>query len=143
MANIRSSKKDARRSAIQAIRNRSIKAAVKTQVVKARRALSGERDETAPDQVAAAISKLDRAVAKGVLHRNNAGRRKARLMASLGSPERAASAPAKGTRGAAKSAATKEGPARQGGRTARPAAGSSSGKAASTSSSRTSSKTSK
>lgn len=41
-----------------------------------------------------AISALDRAVSKGVLHRNNAARRKARLMKRLNASAPAASAPA-------------------------------------------------
>lgn len=41
-----------------------------------------------------AISALDRAVAKGVLHRNNAARRKARLMKRLQVSGQAPAAPA-------------------------------------------------
>jgi Ribosomal protein S20 len=53
-----------------------------------------------------AISALDRAVAKGVLHRNNAARRKARLMQRLQANEQApaaapAPAPAKSSRSSA------------------------------------------
>jgi hypothetical protein len=57
--------------------------------------------------VVVAISGLDRAVAKGVLHRNNAARRKARLMRRLQASEQApaaptpATAPAKGPRSSA------------------------------------------
>jgi small subunit ribosomal protein S20 len=39
-----------------------------------------------------AISKLDSAVSKGVLHRNNAARRKSRLMARLHQAQSAANA---------------------------------------------------
>jgi hypothetical protein len=41
-----------------------------------------------------AISALDRAVAKGVLHRNNAARRKSRLMQRLQASGQAPAAPA-------------------------------------------------
>ena len=60
------------------------KSAVRTQVTKARHAIAvgAEEPETA-EAIRAAISELDRAVTKGVLHRNNAGRRKSRLMARL------------------------------------------------------------
>ena len=65
----------------RALRNRAVRSEVKTKVVKARRALSGapvaesDRFALALDAVRA----LDRAASKGVLHRNNAARRKARL----------------------------------------------------------------
>jgi hypothetical protein len=44
--------------------------------------------------VGVAISALDRAVAKGVLHRNNAARRKSRLMKRLQASGQAPAAPA-------------------------------------------------
>ena len=50
--------------------------------------------EGAEGLVVAAISALDRAVSKGVLHRNNAARRKARLMKRLNAAAPAAPAPA-------------------------------------------------
>src|SRR5918912_1834167 len=85
MANIASSKKDARRSVVRAARNRAIRSAVKTRINRVRRALA-ERGEAAEevDQLAAnAVSALDRAASKGVLHPNNAARRKSRLMKRL------------------------------------------------------------
>jgi hypothetical protein len=58
--------------------------------------------------VAAAVAALDRAVAKGVLHRNNAARRKSRLMQRLNAtaqvpaeppaPAEPAKRPARGSR---------------------------------------------
>lgn len=82
VANIPSSKKDARRSAVRAVRNRSIRSSVKTRVTKFRRAVS-DGDEDAAQLAAAAVSSLDRAVSKGTLHRNNAARRKSRLVRRL------------------------------------------------------------
>lgn len=82
MANIASSKKDARRSAQRALRNRSVKSAVKTKVTKFRRG-GTEGQEDVEQLAAVAISALDRAAAKGVLHPNNTARRKARLMKRL------------------------------------------------------------
>ena len=65
----------------RALRNRAVRSEVKTLVVKARRSLSGtpvaESDRFA--LTLDAVRALDRAAAKGVLHRNNAARRKARL----------------------------------------------------------------
>ena len=85
MANIASSKKDARRSAIRAVRNRSLRSAVKTKITRLRRALAerGEAVEDAAQLAGTAVSALDRAAAKGVLHANNAARRKSRLMKRL------------------------------------------------------------
>ena len=111
MANIKSSQKDARRSAARAVRNRSIRSAVKTGVTKARRALADGVEQESSAQVTAAVAGLDRAVAKGVLHRNNAARRKARLMGRLAgagagageaSADAGASKPQRGAKGSAK-----------------------------------------
>jgi small subunit ribosomal protein S20 len=66
-------------------RNRSIKSRVKTYITKARQAIAtpaaGVEEATAA--VRAAVSELDRAAKKGVLHKNNAARRKSRLMKQL------------------------------------------------------------
>jgi small subunit ribosomal protein S20 len=80
-----SAKKQARAGVRRALRNRAVRSEVKTRVVKARRTLTGgpvaesERYAIALE----AIKALDRASSKGVLHRNNAGRRKARLAKQL------------------------------------------------------------
>jgi small subunit ribosomal protein S20 len=105
LANTPSAKKDARRSAIRAQRNRSIRSAVKTKVTKFRRGVA-DGAEGVDQLVVVAISALDRAVAKGVLHRNNAARRKARLMMRLQATAQApaaapAPAPAKSSRSSA------------------------------------------
>ena len=65
--------------------NRSVKSEVKTQITKARQAIAspGITAEAAEDAVRAAVSELDRAAKKGVLHKNNAARRKSRLMKQL------------------------------------------------------------
>jgi small subunit ribosomal protein S20 len=110
MANIASSKKDARRSAVRAVRNRGLKASVKTKITKVRRALH-ENDDEATQLGLGAISALDRAAAKGVLHRNNAARRKSRLMKRLAAAgaQAKAGAPAK----AAKKTPAKKAPAKK------------------------------
>jgi small subunit ribosomal protein S20 len=80
-----SAKKQARAGVRRALRNRAVRSEVKTKVVKARRTLTGgpvaesERYAIALE----AIKALDRAASKGILHRNNAGRRKARLAKQL------------------------------------------------------------
>jgi small subunit ribosomal protein S20 len=57
---------------------------VRTQITKARQAISGNASvEDAQEAVRLAVSELDRAAKKGVIHRNNAARRKSRLMKQL------------------------------------------------------------
>jgi small subunit ribosomal protein S20 len=98
-----SAKKQARASVRRSIRNRGVKSEVKTRVVKARRSFS-ESPVAESDRAALAldaIRSLDRAASKGILHRNNAARRKARLMRQLvkvggTAPKVAAVAPARG-----------------------------------------------
>lgn len=85
MANIKASKKDARTSAIKASANRSVRSAVKTRVTKVRRAVAEGGVENLAELGLEAISALDRAASKGILHRNNAARRKGRLMKRLAS----------------------------------------------------------
>jgi small subunit ribosomal protein S20 len=63
------------------LHNRSVKSLVKTQITKAREALASDAD--AIEAVRVAVSELDRAAKKGVIHRNNAARRKSRLMKQL------------------------------------------------------------
>ena len=95
-----SAKKQARAGVRRALRNRAVRSEVKTKVVKARRTLTGgpvaesERYAIALE----AIQALDRAASKGVLHRNNAGRRKSRLAKQL---SKVAVAPAAGVADAA------------------------------------------
>jgi len=63
------------------LHNRSVKSLVKTQITKARSAIAF--DEDAELAVRAAVRELDRAAKKGVIHPNNAARRKSRLMKQL------------------------------------------------------------
>ena len=79
MANSRSARKRIRSSERKHIRNRAVKSAVRTKVIKARHALLEEGGAAGDAELHAAIRALDRAAEKGVLHRNNARRRKSRL----------------------------------------------------------------
>ena len=71
-----------RQSVKRYARNMSVRRATRTAVGRARRALSVAAPES-EDAVRDAMSMLDIAVRKGVLHRNNASRRKARLAVAL------------------------------------------------------------
>ena len=101
-----SAKKQARAGVRRAARNRAVRSEVKTLVVKARRSLTGgpvaesDRHELTLDAVRA----LDRAASKGVLHPNNAARRKARLTRQMAKLAIAPPAAAKGKRGTAPAA---------------------------------------
>ncbi len=75
MANIKSSKKDIKRNLKRRLRNQSTKAALKTFVKKARTA-SAENVEGA---VLQALSALDKAAQRGIIHKNQANRRKSRI----------------------------------------------------------------
>ncbi|HET9410726.1 MAG TPA: 30S ribosomal protein S20 [Candidatus Dormibacteraeota bacterium] len=80
-----SAKKQARAGVKRSVRNRGVRSEVKTLVVKARRSFT-ESPVAESDRAALAIDairSLDRAASKGILHRNNAARRKARLMRQL------------------------------------------------------------
>jgi small subunit ribosomal protein S20 len=81
MPNNAAAQKRMRQEQKRRLHNRSVKSLVKTQITKARTAVA--QDENAEEAVRAAVSELDRAAKKGVLHRNNAARRKSRLMKQL------------------------------------------------------------
>lgn len=81
MPNLKSSLKDMRRSERRHQRNRPIISATRTYVRRAKSAIDAGDAETAAAAVGDAISALDKAATKGVIHRNNAARRKSRLMA--------------------------------------------------------------
>ena len=83
MANTASAKKQARASARRTQRNRSARSAVKTRITRVRRALADGLTQELPELARGAIAGLDRAASKGILHRNNAARRKSRLMRQL------------------------------------------------------------
>ncbi len=81
MPNNPSAAKRMRQEQKRRLHNRSIKSLVKTQITKARQAITAEAQ--AEEAVRAAVSDLDRAAKKGVIHPNNAARRKSRLMKQL------------------------------------------------------------
>ena len=78
-------KKTGRQQVKRARRNRSVRTETRTLLGRANRSLEGGDAEAAGPAVALAIRTLDRAVQKGILHKNNAARRKSRMMAKLSS----------------------------------------------------------
>ena len=83
MANIKSAIKRNKQNEKKRIRNRVYRGVARTYVARARVAISGKDDEAAKAATLAAISALDKAAQKGVVHKNNAARRKSRLMKLL------------------------------------------------------------
>jgi small subunit ribosomal protein S20 len=77
-------KSDVKRHAkqeVRRLRNRSVRSAVKTFVGRARTAIATEPVEDTTEQaILKAIKELDRAARKGIIHPNNAARRKSRLI---------------------------------------------------------------
>ena len=65
------------------IANRRVRSSTRTAVKKAVLLLRGGATADATVAVGHAVSALDRAKSKGVVHRNNASRRKSRLMKAL------------------------------------------------------------
>ncbi len=93
-----SAKKQARAGARRTVRNRAVRSEVKTLIVKARKSLSegASAEQDVRSATLEAVRALDRAASKGILHRRNAARRKARLARQLVKVAAAAPPPAKG-----------------------------------------------
>ncbi|MBI5237994.1 MAG: 30S ribosomal protein S20 [Deltaproteobacteria bacterium] len=79
MANHKSAIKRHRQSEKRRARNASVKSAVRTAIKKVDDAVKAGKAEEAKASLLTAVSELDRAAIKGVLHRNNASRRISRL----------------------------------------------------------------
>jgi small subunit ribosomal protein S20 len=65
------------------MRNRSGRTFVKTSIAKAEQLIAAKDTEAAQDEVVKAASALDKAAQKGIIHPNQAARRKSRLMRRL------------------------------------------------------------
>ncbi len=83
MPRTKSSQKQVRVAARRRVRNKPIRSLCKTNITKVERLIFSGELESAKEAVVAAISSLDKAAEKGVIHPNNAARRKARLMKKL------------------------------------------------------------
>jgi len=65
------------------LRNKSVRTYIKTRCTRARDLIGRKETDAAQGAVKQAISALDRAAKKGVIHPNKAARRKSRLMKKL------------------------------------------------------------
>jgi small subunit ribosomal protein S20 len=90
LANTKSALKRLRSSERRRLHNRVYRGRARTAVRKARQLMETGQIEEAREAVQAASRSLDKAAAKGIIHKNNASRRKSRLMQQLSRAEQAA-----------------------------------------------------
>ncbi len=83
MPNIKSSKKDVLSSKIAYEKNKANKSALKTVLKKFEAALASGDKAAAQAAYAAAVKAVDQAVTKGLLHKNNAARKKSSMTLKL------------------------------------------------------------
>ena len=90
MANSKSALKRLRSAERRRLHNRTYRGQARTAVKNAKRLMATGRLEEANEATRVAVVALDKAAQKGIIHKNNAARRKARLMRQLAKSERAA-----------------------------------------------------
>lgn len=83
MANLKSQIKRNRQNEKHRIRNRVFRGQARTFVAHAKDTIESGEKEKAKQDTLVAIKVLDKAASKGVIHKNNAARRKSRLMKRL------------------------------------------------------------
>jgi small subunit ribosomal protein S20 len=83
LANIKSAIKRNKQNEKRRVRNRVYRGRARTFVSKAHVAIESDDQQAAVAATTVAISELDKAASKGVIHKNNAARRKSRLMKRL------------------------------------------------------------
>jgi len=88
MANTKSASKRARQTAVRTLRNRS----VRTRLRRLHKSVSGKTAGKDEKDVRGLISSVDKAAKRGIIHRNAANRRKARLNRLRSKPAAPASA---------------------------------------------------
>ncbi len=80
MANIKSQKKRILTNAKRAERNKAVRSELKTRM---KNAVTSASTDGGDDAMRLAVKRLDKAAAKGVIHKNQAARRKSRMMKRL------------------------------------------------------------
>ncbi|STC68611.1 30S ribosomal protein S20 [Corynebacterium pilosum] len=83
MANIKQQQKRVITNEKRRQRNKAIRSAVRTEIRKFREAVESGNKENAQAQLRVASRKLDKAVTKGVFHRNNAANKKSNMAKAL------------------------------------------------------------
>ena len=110
MANIKSQIKRIKTNLKAQERNRAVKSELKTVIRVAREAIASGDKSAAVNAVAAATRKIDKAVSKGVIHKNQAANRKSAIAAqaaAISGDAKVTKAPAKATSKAPAKAAAK------------------------------------
>ena len=90
MANTKSAQKHTRSDERKRVRNLKVRSRVKTFIRKAEQTITGSDSTLTLESVRQACAELDKAASKGVIHKNNAARRKSRLMAKFNKASAAA-----------------------------------------------------
>ncbi|MGI5937107.1 MAG: 30S ribosomal protein S20 [Oscillospiraceae bacterium] len=85
MPNIKSSAKRARIERIRRARNKAAKSALRTTIKKFNVAVAGGDCEAAANAYKVAVKSVDQAAAKGLIHKNNAARKKSKMALRLNS----------------------------------------------------------
>jgi small subunit ribosomal protein S20 len=93
----KSAEKAARAAERKQLRNKSVKSATKTHLIRAEKLISSNELDSAQQAVLAATSALDRAAKKGAIHPNTAARHKSRLMKKFNQAKLASTAGQKAT----------------------------------------------
>ena len=88
----KSAQKQVRVTERKSLRNKSITSLCKTSITKAEKLIFSGDLKAAEQAVTEAVVSLDKAAEKGVIHPNNAARRKSRLLKKLNQAQAAASA---------------------------------------------------
>ena len=83
MANIKSQIKRIRTNEERRLRNKSVRSAVRTEIRKLREAVDAGDKAAAEAQLRVASRALDKAVSKGVFHRNNAANKKSSMASAV------------------------------------------------------------
>lgn len=83
MANIKSAKKRIKTTEVRTLRNKMVKTSVKNSIKKYEAALESGNLNVAKAALAEASHVIDKAAAKGVIHKNAAARKKSRLAIKL------------------------------------------------------------
>jgi len=78
----KSSNKVARTAERKRLRNRLVRSSVRTHIVKSKSSADAG-EESAYQKTMLAVSSIDKAVSKGIIHRNKGARLKSRLMKKL------------------------------------------------------------
>ncbi|MFC8732701.1 30S ribosomal protein S20 [Luteimicrobium sp. NPDC057192] len=84
MANIKSQLKRIRTNEKARLRNKAVKSELKTYVRRVREAVAAGDKDAATTALTTASRKLDKAVSKGVIHKNQAANRKSALAKAVG-----------------------------------------------------------